>query len=481
MVRDAHGGIYAVEALLGKGGFGAVYVVRDRRVRDKLYALKELVSQDRLDRECFLFEGELLKRLDHPALPHVYSVFENKKIQRAYMLMDYIQGQNLAYLRKEQPGERFALPVVLSLLAPVVDALTYLHGQSPPIVHRDIKPGNIIVPEEGNTGILVDFGTAKEYDSEETTTVVRHVTSGFAAPEQYMGGTNPRTDIYGLGATVYSLLSGQTPPDALVRATRSKGGDPLQSSNLFIPGVPVSIVKIIQRAMSLNNDDRYQSVEEFWQQLRSHAPRQPEEFTLSAHSISRPLAIQNRGKTPPASVPGRRPSSVSRTRPVLLTALVALILAAAVGAGFLLLHPASHASDPTPTQGHVSPAVTAKVTTTTQALKTSIYPALNASYAGTAGDLMTNESTRLLLANIQQGQGSIRGSFQGLGLTGPFKGTVTPSGQVQFTVTVYGGNMTLNFEGTIKIGGDMAGSFTVLDQNGQRTGEAGIWNVAPGA
>ncbi len=183
-MRGAHGASYVVETLLGKGGFGAVYVVRDRRVKSKRYALKELIGQDKLDRDCFLFEGELLKRLDHPALPHVYGVFENKKLQHVYMLMDYIQGRNLNNLRKEQPEQRFALPAVLLMLAPVVDALVYLHRQDPPVVHLDIKPGNIIVPIDGNGTVLVDFGTAKEYDNEATTSIVRQVTTGYAAPEQ---------------------------------------------------------------------------------------------------------------------------------------------------------------------------------------------------------------------------------------------------------------------------------------------------------
>src|SRR5579859_339293 len=162
-LRDTHGASYIVEGLLGKGGFGAVYVVRDRRIKSNLFALKELNGQDKLDRDCFLFEGELLKRLDNRALPHVYSVFEHKKLQRVYMLMDYIRGRNLEHLRKEQPEQRFEFHLVLAMLAPIVNALIYLHHQDPPIVHRDIKPGNIIKPSEGNETILVDFGTAKEY------------------------------------------------------------------------------------------------------------------------------------------------------------------------------------------------------------------------------------------------------------------------------------------------------------------------------
>lgn len=474
-VRGTHGASYVVETLLGKGGFGAVYVVRDRRVKSSRFALKELIGQDKLDRDCFLFEGELLKRLDHPALPHVYGVFECKRQQRVYMLMDYIQGRNLNDLRKEQPEQRFALPVVLAVLAPIVDALIYLHHQDPPIVHRDIKPGNIIVPVEGNETMLVDFGTAKEYDNEATTSIVRQVTTGYAAPEQYMGGTNPRTDIYGLGATLYTLLSGQTPPDALVRATRSQGGDPLRSANAALPAVPRSIVEIIQRAMSLHSDDRYETVEEFWQQLQAHAPQQQEQLpALPSNLISQLFSAPGSGSKPVTVSQDRRAAHGLRKPFVGLLALLALFLTAGTGAGFIL----HAANEPAAIQRNVSPVTSTAKPAATRTTGASIYPPLAVSYTGTVGDLMTNEKTNLLLTNIQQEQGHIHGSFQGLGLVGLFTGTITPSGKLQFTVQIYEGETTLVFDGNVKIGGDIAGSFAVLDQQGYHTGEAGLWSVA---
>ncbi|HLL78365.1 MAG TPA: serine/threonine-protein kinase [Ktedonobacteraceae bacterium] len=483
VLRGVHGASYVVESLLGKGGFGAVYVVRDRRVKSGRFALKELIGQDKLDRDCFLFEGELLRRLDHPALPHVYGVFENKKLSRVYMLMDYIQGRNLNDLRKEQPDRRFTLSVALALLAPIVDALTYLHEQDPPVVHRDIKPGNIIVPFEGKGAMLVDFGTAKEYDNEATTCIVRQVTTGYAAPEQYMGGTNPRTDIYGLGATLYTLLSGQTPPDALVRATRSKGCDPFQAENQGIPGVSLSIVKILQRAMSLSSDDRFETVEEFWQELQAHAPRHEgdDEQISAIHALHTDLTSQafskeHSGKRPAAFVQSwRKPL-------VLVLAALALLLTASTGTGFLF----HGGSSPTIAQQHaLQSRPTTKTTGTTRTTATlnektgaSNYPLLATSYAGTVADIMTKENTSLFLTNIQQNRQQIQGSFRGLGLTGAFNGTITPDGQVSFTVKIYRGTMLLQFEGTIKIGGDMAGSFAVTSQQGQHTGEIGLWDVA---
>ncbi len=478
-VRDAHGASYVVEGFLGKGGFGAVYVVRDRRIKSNLFALKELIGQDKLDRECFIFEGELLKRLDHQALPHVYSVFEHKKLQRVYMLMDYIQGRNLADLCQEQPEKRLAFPLALALLAPIVDALIYLHRQDPPIVHRDIKPRNIIVPAEGHETMLVDFGAAKEYDSEATTTLIRQVTSGYAAPEQYMSGTNPRTDIYGLGATLYMLLSGQTPPDALVRATRSQRADPLKPANLVTPAVPIAVAQIIQRAMSLSSDDRFETVEEFWQQVHAHAPERPRPAPrIFSGRASRPLLppVRNQGRPTAAGVQDQRASRLSK-HPALLLALLALLLTLAMGTGFFL-HTKNYDLAASPQQRGIPLSDPGEQSPPTLIPMASIYPPVAASYAGTIFDLMTQEKTPLLLTAMRQNQEGIHGSFQGLGLVGPFTGTVTPAGQVRFTVTLYAGAATLVFDGIIKIGGDMAGSFAAVDQHGQRTGEGGLWNVS---
>ena len=111
-----------------------------------------------------------------------------------------------------------------------MDAVSYLHKQNPPIIHRDIKPANIIAPTSGDEAVLVDFGIAKVFDPESTTTAVRHASPGYGAPEQYATGTNTRTDIYGLGATIYALLTGVVPADAFFRTTQqgSKGTDPLE-------------------------------------------------------------------------------------------------------------------------------------------------------------------------------------------------------------------------------------------------------------
>jgi Protein kinase domain len=130
---------YIIDELLGEGGFGAVYRVHDRRVKNNVFALKEIVDPNKRQYERFTFEGELLQRLDHPHLPRVYRVFEDEKHHHLYMLMDYIDGPNLEHLRVRQPERRFSFSQTLKLMAPIIEAVVYLHAQTPPIIHRDIQ------------------------------------------------------------------------------------------------------------------------------------------------------------------------------------------------------------------------------------------------------------------------------------------------------------------------------------------------------
>ena len=269
-VRDPGGDQYVIERVLGKGEFGAVYLVRERGHEQRVFALKEMINPNNDERERFAFEAEVLKRLHHPALPRVYRVFENAQLKRVYLVMDYIEGRNLEAFQREQPGQCFTLPVVLALIAPIVDALTYLHAQEPPIVHRDIKPANIILPASG-TAMLVDFGSAKEYIPDITTPILRRRSPGYAAPEQYRQGTSPATDIYGLGATLYALLTGVTPASAPFRVAENwtTRVDPLKPAHLLKPEIPVGVAMALQQAMAINAGERFKTVGQFWQALKT--------------------------------------------------------------------------------------------------------------------------------------------------------------------------------------------------------------------
>ncbi len=476
IIQDPAGGRYVIETLLGEGGSGAVYLVRDQSDSQQRFALKEVINPDKHDRERFIFEGQVLWRLEHRALPRVYRVFENNELRRVYMLMDYIEGPNLEVLQKEQPEQRFPFALSLALLTPITDALTYLHHQDPPIIHRDVKPANIIVPMKGEGAVLVDFGIAKEFVEDKTTNVIRHGSPGYAAPEQYGGGTNPQTDLYGLAATVYTMLTGVIPPDAITRATRSKSLDPLRPVNLLVPAIAPEVARAIEEAMSISIDDRFQTIEQFWQELQGTPTREWKTVAPPMPSLGpRSLPEQSWEKITTPPLQRERPEREGKRRGILLPVLLALFISVVGAVSFLGV--ALKYGGPPPASSTAAPAKTPSIPAST--VTVSPFPQLATSYAGTVLDLLSGQKTPMYLTNVKQSGGNIQGSFQGLGLVGPFKGTVSAAGSVHFTVSVYGGTETLSFEGTIKIGGDIVGTMDALDPNGNQTGESGVWNVGP--
>ncbi len=261
-------GRYMIESLLGKGSFGSIYLVRDQPNKQKLFVLAEVINPNEQESYRFTLEYVSLTPFRHQALPQVQYVFNDAKLNRAYLLMSYIEEPNLEILRLQQPEKYFPLTQVMSFMAPVVNAVTYLHHQDPPVIHRDIQP-TLIIPANANGSVLVMLGIMKEYDS--TTTTLDFLAPGYGATEQYRTEYSARSDIYGLGATCYALLTGIIPPDALYRSTKLSNGeiDPLKPLNEVIPIIPTSVNEAIQRAMSINADDRFLSLEQFWETLRS--------------------------------------------------------------------------------------------------------------------------------------------------------------------------------------------------------------------
>jgi eukaryotic-like serine/threonine-protein kinase len=506
---------YVIEDLLGMGGSGAVYLVRDRHVKSNLYALKEVIDPNKEERARFTFEGEILKRLDHPALPRVYRTFDDDKNARAYMLLDYIEGPNLEKLRNQQLEKRFSLPQTIRIMAPIFDAVGYLHKQHPPIIHRDVKPANIIVPTGGGETVLVDFGIAKEYEQGGTTTAIRRCSPGYGAPEQYARGTNPRTDIYGLGATFYTLVTGQVPVDALYRITHLGSGhaDPLLKE--FIPQVPQYLADAITHAMAINSNDRFASVEEFWQALNVRPIKN--EALPAPVVVPTPIARLHHVGDPniagmpndPGAVNSRQKSPHSKRKRAtfvilgILIALCALLAGSVLGGVINLRHegakitpsPAQNATTASAASRTVEPSAQPGVTPTVAVTPTPVptptpvapnYPRLVNSYQGSIIDKFTQPptSSTMSLSQVKQNETNITGSFAvGPGLigNGDFTGTVSTDNNVQFTVAGYQGLLPLFFQGQIHKDGSISGTYCSYQNNQCDYGSGGYgdWNVAP--
>ncbi|MCI0388461.1 MAG: serine/threonine protein kinase [Acidobacteria bacterium] len=270
---------YLVMRLLGQGGMGAVYQATDRKFGNAV-ALKETFYNDLQLRKAFSHEARLLNRLRHAALPVVTDYFAIG--ERQFLVMQYIPGKDLEQLladRKTQGQGVFVSSQVLRWADQLLDALEYLHSQKPPIIHRDIKPQNLKLTPRGEV-ILLDFGLAKGIVTHQSqaSQSIRGYTPNYASLEQIRGtGTDARSDIYSIGATIYHLLTGEMPQDALTRIAAILMGqpDPMKPIASMNPTVPAAVTQVIEKAMSPHPDQRYSSAAAMRQALRSAAINTP--------------------------------------------------------------------------------------------------------------------------------------------------------------------------------------------------------------
>ena len=264
-------GRYRVLRQLGQGGMGAVYEAVDLRL-DTVVALKEtLFTEERL-RKQFEREARLLARLHHQALPRVSDHFTEN--EGAFLVMQYIPGEDLFEMQARR-GSGFPPADVLQWADQLCDALDYLHTQDPQIIHRDIKPQNLKLTARGQI-VLLDFGLAKGSGGQmsvvTTSASIFGYTPNYAPLEQVQGlGTDPRSDIYSLAATLYHLMTNVKPPDALSRAAAIVNGleDPLTPADTVSPNVSSAVAQVLQAAMSQKRDDRYESAQAMRESLRS--------------------------------------------------------------------------------------------------------------------------------------------------------------------------------------------------------------------
>lgn len=263
---------YRVSSQVGKGGMGEVYLATDERFQSKV-AVKRTFYDDAEMRKAFAREARLLNRLRHPSLPQVSDHFTEGDSQ--FLVMEFIEGYDLGELLKQRKVP-FPLADVLRWADEMLEVLDYLHRQEPPVVHRDIKPANIKLTPEGRV-VLLDFGLAKGMKSQTdagTASSVFGYSLSFAPLEQMQGsGTDPRSDLYSVAATLYFLLTAVRPVDALTRAaaTVKHQPDPLRPAHLLQGQVTKEVSQILQRAMSQNSALRYASAVELRAALRQAA------------------------------------------------------------------------------------------------------------------------------------------------------------------------------------------------------------------
>ena len=300
---------YRVIRPLGRGGMGAVYEAFDERLSRTVAVKETLAETDELKR-AFGREARLLANLRHPALPKVLDHFEEGS--GLFLVMEFIPGDDLGRLL--ELGRTFAPAEVLGWADQLLDALDYMHGLDPPVLHRDIKPANLKLLPTGHV-ILLDFGLAKGSAGQMTGTGATSLlgySPAYSPLEQMQGtGTDLRSDLYSLGATLYHLLTGVRPPDALSRATAVVNGqpDPLQPPHHVRQEVPATVSAALMRAMALDTRGRPRTASEMRAQLHDTSPRAADTVAMAGgEEITRVSVAASRAvTTAAASEPFHRP------------------------------------------------------------------------------------------------------------------------------------------------------------------------------
>lgn len=268
---------YTITDIVGQGGMGSVYKAMDKRLPGRICAVKEVQPDPNASAEMieqaqaqFLQEASILAQLDHPNLPKVSDFFSDDS--RDYLVMDYIPGKDLKELLQEAFNESRVIEeqVAVEWAMQILDALAYLHNHNPPVLHRDLKPANIKLTPDSRIK-LVDFGLAKLLvaDDMRTITVIQGQGTALYTPmEQYAGEfdrTDARSDLYALGATLFTLLTGSPPPSAKERFLNPKS---LKAPSEINPELSKAVSDAIVWSLEMHPDRRPGDAQIFRQALK---------------------------------------------------------------------------------------------------------------------------------------------------------------------------------------------------------------------
>ncbi|MFN2270543.1 MAG: protein kinase domain-containing protein [Anaerolineae bacterium] len=250
---------YRIVRQIGGGGMGMVYLAEDTRLSGRRCAVKEmspaaLPPQDRAwATSAFRQEAQMLANLDHPGLTAVTDFFF--EVGNWYLVMDFVVGETLGDRLDRLPNRRLSLREALGITRQLCTVLDYLHGQRPPVVFRDLKPGNVMLTPDDKVR-LIDFGIARFFKPGRSRDTVNLGTPGYAAPEQYggKGQTDPRSDIYSLGVLLHEMLTGYDPQSTPFNLPRPRS---------LVPAIPPVVEQVILRATQSDPAARYQSIAQF--------------------------------------------------------------------------------------------------------------------------------------------------------------------------------------------------------------------------
>ncbi len=315
-------GRYRIDSVIGRGGMGAVYLAHLEALGNKPVAIKEMriVAVDEATQnqaiKQFQQEASFLAHLDHPNLVQVSDYF--CEAGRHYLVMAYVKGETLGELLSQR-REPFTVLTVLEWALQLTSVLGYLHNQDPPIMFRDLKPSNIML-DESNKIRLIDFGIARSYNPESVTATFLQGagSTGYSPMEQYQGGgtTDPRSDIYSLGATLYHLLTNQIPLSPVEVVSDGKS---IIAPHTLNHNVTPGLEQILLKMLSLRKQDRQTEIGQVANQLRTIyvSLQQSSQATEALSGVIAALASQ-----PKASPAPKQPVARPAVAPVAQTSVI---------------------------------------------------------------------------------------------------------------------------------------------------------------